>query len=62
MKNVIGILLTLSIIGLIGGRLLMQYCTCNHSLFAVGFVVYAISFFATFLFSLVLSVPEEKTN
>ncbi|OGY42713.1 MAG: hypothetical protein A2Y67_01465 [Candidatus Buchananbacteria bacterium RBG_13_39_9] len=62
MKKVIEILLILSIIGLVSGRLLMQYGICNYSFFVVGFVAYVISFFAIFLFSLVLFVPEEKTN
>ena len=62
MIKVLKVLLVLSMIGLIGGRLLMQYGISNHSFFAVGFVVYVISFFAVFLFSLLLFVPEEKIN
>lgn len=62
MNKVFKVLLVLSVIGLISGRLLMQYGIGNHSFFVLGFVVYAISFFAIFLFSLVLFVPEEKTN
>ena len=62
MKKILEILLVLSLVGLIGGRLLMQYGIGNHSFFVLGFVVYVISFFATSLFSLVLFVPEEKTN
>jgi hypothetical protein len=57
MVKVLKVLLILSVIGLISGRLLMQYSMSNYSICVVGFVVYVISFFAVFLFSLVLFVP-----
>jgi len=62
MKKVLKILLIFSVIGLVSGRLLMQYGICNYSLFVIGFVVYVISFLAVLFFSLVLFVPEDKTN
>jgi hypothetical protein len=60
--KVLKVLLILSVMGLFSGRLLMHYGIGNYSYFGIGFVVYGISFFAVFLFSLVLFVPEDKTN
>jgi hypothetical protein len=54
MKKVIEVLLVLSILGLVCGRLLMQYGICNHFFFVVGFMVYVVSFFVIFLFGLSL--------
>jgi hypothetical protein len=60
--KVLKVLLILSVMGLFSGRLLMHYGIGNHFFFVIGFVIYGISFFAAFLFSMVLFVPEDKTN
>jgi len=52
MKKFVEILLILSIVGLISGRLLMWYgATHDTSLFSPGFILYVLSFFGTFLFA-----------
>ena len=60
MKRFLQVMLTLSFVGLIGGRLIMWYgCNYNNNLiFGTGFVIYVISLFSIFLFALPLC-PNE---